>query len=63
MKFRVAEVEVEHLPRRGGTQSLKGLLKWVRVSSKCAAQMLSMRLAYRPRKGGGETDLATEERA
>jgi len=47
MKFRVSEVEVKHLPRRGGMQSLKGLLKWVRVSSKCAAQVLSIRMAYR----------------
>lgn len=62
MKFRVAEVEVEHLPRRGGTQSLKGLLKWARVSSKCAAQVLSIRLAYRPQKAGEETGLAAEER-
>ena len=47
MGFRVAEAEVEHLPRTGGTQSLKGLVKWARVSSKCAAQVLSIRLAYR----------------
>jgi hypothetical protein len=47
MGFRVAEAEVEHLPRKGGTQSLKGLAKWARVSSKCAAQVLSIRLAYR----------------
>jgi len=47
MGFRAAEVEVEHLPRQGGTQSLKGLVKWLRVSSKCAAQVLSIRLAYR----------------
>lgn len=46
MKFRVAEAEVEHLPRKGGTQSLKGLLKWVRVSSRCAVQVLSIRMAY-----------------
>ena len=48
MGFRVAEVEVEHLPRKGGTQSLKGWIKWLRVGSKCAAQVLSIRLAYRP---------------
>jgi glycosyltransferase involved in cell wall biosynthesis len=47
MKFRVAESEVEHLPRKGGTQSLKGLVKWLRVGSKCAAQVLSIRFAYR----------------
>jgi hypothetical protein len=46
MKFRIAEVEVQHLPRKGGTQSLKGLLKWARVSSRCAGQLLSIRLSY-----------------
>lgn len=46
MKFRVAEVEVEHLPRKGGTQSLKGLVKWVRVGVRCARQLLSIRLSY-----------------
>jgi hypothetical protein len=46
MKFRVAEVEVEHLPRKGGTQSLKGLIKWVRVGVRCASQLLSIRLSY-----------------
>ena len=46
MKFRVVEAEVEHLPREGGTQSLKGLMKWVRVGSRCTAQVLSIRLTY-----------------
>jgi len=46
MKFRVVEAEVEHLKRKGGTQSLKGIVKWARVSSRCAAQILSIRLAY-----------------
>jgi dolichol-phosphate mannosyltransferase len=45
MKFRVVEVEVEHLPRTGGTQSLKGLVKWLRVGSRCARQLLQIRLA------------------
>jgi dolichol-phosphate mannosyltransferase len=43
MKFRVLEAEVEHLPRKGGTQSLKGLAKWGRVSTQCAAQIWSIR--------------------
>jgi dolichol-phosphate mannosyltransferase len=47
MGFRVAEAEVEHLPRTGGTQSLKGLVKWARVSWRCATQVLAIRLAYR----------------
>jgi dolichol-phosphate mannosyltransferase len=47
MGFRVAETEVEHLPRLGGTQSLKGLVKWARVSTRCALQMCAVRLEYR----------------
>jgi glycosyltransferase involved in cell wall biosynthesis len=47
MKFRVMEAEVEHLPRKGGTQSLKGFMKWIRVSSRCTEQVLFIRLAYR----------------
>ncbi len=58
MKFLVAEVEVEHLPRTGGTQSLKGLVKWLRVSSKCAAQVLAIRLAYRAGSGGRDDQSA-----
>jgi hypothetical protein len=58
MGFRVAEADVEHLPRTGGTQSLKGLLKWVRVSSKCAAQVLSIRLAYATGYAGASQDAA-----
>ncbi|HEY7333507.1 MAG TPA: glycosyltransferase family 2 protein [Bryobacteraceae bacterium] len=46
MRFRIAEAEVEHLPRKGGTQSLKGLVKWARVGSRCARQILSIRLSY-----------------
>jgi dolichol-phosphate mannosyltransferase len=46
MAFPVAEAEVEHLPRTGGTQSLSGLVKWARVSSRCFRQVLSIRLSY-----------------
>jgi dolichol-phosphate mannosyltransferase len=45
MGFRVREVNVTHLPRRGGQQSLKGLLKWSRVSWRCAAQLARLRLS------------------
>ncbi len=48
MKFRVAEIEVEHLPRKGGASSLNGLTKWIRIGLKCAQQMLAIRLSYRP---------------
>lgn len=44
MHFRVAEVIVQHLPRRGGTQSLRGLARWVRVSWLCALQLARLRL-------------------
>lgn len=47
MGFRIKEVEVEHLPRKGGTQSLKGLFQWGRVGTRCARQILSIRLSYR----------------
>jgi len=54
MKFRVAEAEVEHLPRTGGTQSLSGLVKWARVSARCSRQLLSIRWSYphSPAPGG-----------
>lgn len=45
MKFRVREVVVTHLPRKGGTQSLKGVLKWARVSARCARQICAIRFA------------------
>lgn len=38
-RYRVAEVEVRHLPRTGGEQSLKGLGKWIRVGLRCARQL------------------------
>jgi dolichol-phosphate mannosyltransferase len=34
MGFRVHQEEVEHLPRTGGTQSLKGLVKWLKVGAR-----------------------------
>jgi glycosyltransferase involved in cell wall biosynthesis len=46
MKFRVSTETVKHLPRKGGTQSLKGLMKWTRVSFTCARQLLAIRLSY-----------------
>jgi len=44
MKYRVTEVVVEHLPRRGGEQSLSGLWKWIKVGSRCLRQLLSWRI-------------------
>lgn len=45
MGFRVQEVMVTHLPRTGGQQSLKGLIKWSRVSWRCASQLARLRLS------------------
>ncbi len=42
-KFRFTEVEVIHLPRSGGTQSLKGVTRWIRVTSICARQIWQLR--------------------
>ncbi len=47
MGFSVKEAEVTHLARTGGTQSLKGLGKWVRVCATCAGQLVDMRLGWR----------------
>ena len=44
MKFRVTEVSVEHLPRSGGEQSLRGLWKWMKVGTQCLLQLLDLRL-------------------
>ena len=50
MKFRVTEVVVEHLPRRGGQQSLSGVWKFVKVGSSCVSQLWSLRV--RPLRNG-----------
>ena len=44
LRYRVAEVSVQHLPRRGGTQSLHGLGRWWRVAWRCACQLTRLRL-------------------
>src|ERR1700730_8893128 len=44
MKYRVTEVVVQHLPRRGGEQSLSGLWKWIKVGSRCLNQLLALRV-------------------
>jgi hypothetical protein len=43
MDFRFTEVPVTHLPRRGGTQSLKGILRWIRVTRVCVKQLWDLR--------------------
>jgi glycosyltransferase involved in cell wall biosynthesis len=47
--FRVREVEVSHRPRTAGQQSLAGLARWARVSSRCARELVALRLATRRR--------------
>ena len=49
MHFQVSEVVVQHLPRRGGEQSLAGLWKWIKVGSRCLRQLLALRV--RPVRG------------
>lgn len=44
-KFRVAEVPVQHFQRRGGTASLKGIGRWIRVARTCVWQLARMRFA------------------
>ena len=43
LKYRVAEVEVQHLPRLSGEQSLKGLWKWILVGYRCTKQLMKWR--------------------
>jgi glycosyltransferase involved in cell wall biosynthesis len=45
MNYRVAEVVVQHLPRRGGEQSLSGLWTWIKVGLRCLRQLLSWRIS------------------
>jgi hypothetical protein len=40
----VAEVNVTHLPRRGGEQSLSGMWKWIKVGSRCLRQIVDLRM-------------------
>ena len=53
MRFRFCEVAVTHLPRTGGQQSLKGVLKWMRVGGRCFAQLFRLRLNVPHRPGEG----------
>jgi dolichol-phosphate mannosyltransferase len=57
MNFRVSEVVVQHLPRRGGEQSLAGLWKWINVGSLCLRQLLALRM--RPYLSNTQTRVAT----
>jgi dolichol-phosphate mannosyltransferase len=47
--FRVSEVPVQHFPRVAGQQSLKGVLKWARISGRCVTELVKLRLDARRR--------------
>ena len=42
--FRVSEVHVRHFPRVAGQQSLKGVLKWGRISRRCVTELVTLRV-------------------
>lgn len=42
--FRVREVTVRHFPRVAGEQSLTGLIKWARISRRCVAELVRLRV-------------------
>jgi dolichol-phosphate mannosyltransferase len=47
MGFNTAEVPVAHLARKAGSQSLKGVLRWLHVCALCFRQLLNLRLSLR----------------
>lgn len=47
MGYRIRNVPVTHLPRTGGTQSLRGMAKWVRVVRNCVLEIIRLRLTWR----------------
>lgn len=47
MGARIRRVTVTHLPRTGGTQSLRGMAKWVRVVRQCLMEIVRLRLTWR----------------
>lgn len=44
MGYRVIEVNVQHLPRRGGQQSLAGVGRWTLVGLRCLRQLVTWRI-------------------
>ena len=66
MRFRISEVVVEHLPRRGGQQSLSGVGKFVKVGSSCLSELWSLRVHPLPSGSSGKlaekVDLANDIR-
>lgn len=47
MGFRIRNVTVTHLPRTGGTQSLKGLVRWAGVVRGCLMEIIRLRFTWR----------------
>jgi len=43
--YRVVQVDVQHLPRTAGQQSLSGLGRWARVGPRCVREIVGLRLA------------------
>lgn len=48
--FRVKEVPVTHVARKGGTQSLKGLMRWARVVRQCTGELWALRMTLNSRQ-------------
>lgn len=48
---KVREIEVPHLSRKGGTQSLKGLALWLRVGATCFYPLCGLRSSQMRRNG------------
>jgi len=49
MRMRVLAVPVTHLPRRGGSQSLQGMLRWYRVGKQCVGEIMRIRKSWQTR--------------
>jgi glycosyltransferase involved in cell wall biosynthesis len=50
LRFRTKEVLVTHIARKGGTQSLKGLTRWVRVARQCTRELWTLRMTLSSRQ-------------
>lgn len=49
MQVRIREVPITHLPRKGGSQSLKGLLNWVAIAEICLQDIVKVRRSWNQR--------------
>jgi dolichol-phosphate mannosyltransferase len=46
--FTVVSLPVHHFPRRAGEQSLAGVMRWARVGTRCAIELVRLRFAAPP---------------